>query len=150
MLRSMGQQCSEVRLPCHLEGIDALIMPGGESTTFSRLMDIYRLKDPIKEMASAGVSIWGTCAGMIMLAKELTDDKPTPLGLMGIQVTRNAFGRQLDSFEADLFVKPLGDQPFRAVFIRAPVISRIDPGVEARKHVKRGGRFHTTYTRNAR
>jgi 5'-phosphate synthase pdxT subunit len=119
----------EVRLPRDLDGIDALIMPGGESTTFSYLMDLYHLREPIKEMARQGVPIWGTCAGMIMMARELTEDEPVPMGLMDIQVVRNAFGRQVDSFEADLEVQPLGPEKFTAVFIRAPVISQVGAGI---------------------
>lgn len=130
MLQSMGQKSCEVRRPSHLDGIDGLIIPGGESTTISRLMGIYQFREPINKMAASGVLIWGTCAGMIMMARELTEDEPTPLGLLDIQVTRNAFGRQVDSFEADLVVKPFYGGVFRAVFIRAPVIHRVGSQVE--------------------
>ena len=130
VLQSMEQKSCEVRLPSHLESIGALIIPGGESTTLSRLMDIYALKEPVKRMAASGVPIWGTCAGMIMMARELPEDDPTPLGLLDIQVARNAFGRQVDSFEADLVVKPFGDETFRAIFIRAPAISQAGKEVE--------------------
>ena len=129
ILKRVGVETTEVRLPKHLEGVDAVIMPGGESTTFSYLMDLYDLKEPIRKLAVQGTPIWGTCAGMIMMAKELTEDKPTPMGLMDIQVVRNAFGRQVDSFEADLEVDELGDEAFRAVFIRAPAISRVGKDV---------------------
>ncbi|MCE2404934.1 MAG: pyridoxal 5'-phosphate synthase glutaminase subunit PdxT [Dehalococcoidia bacterium] len=129
VLRRLGSETVEVRLPRDLEGIDALIMPGGESTTFGYLMGLYHLKEPIKEMAHRGVPIWGTCAGMIMMARELTEDEPVPLGLMDIQVVRNAFGRQVDSFEADLEVEPLGPEKFTAVFIRAPVIAQVGEGI---------------------
>ncbi len=130
VLGHLGVDLVEVRLPRDLEGVQALIMPGGESTTFSRLMDLYDLKEPIKRMASAGVPIWGTCAGLIMMARELTDEKPVPMGLMDIQVVRNAFGRQVDSFEVDLEIRPLGQEPFPAIFIRAPVISRVGKDVD--------------------
>ena len=130
ILACLGVETVEVRLPEDLEGVDSLIMPGGESTTFGHLMELYGLKGPIKDMASTGVPIWGTCAGMIMMARELTEDEPTPMGLVDIVVVRNAFGRQLDSFEADLDVPPLEGEPFRGVFIRAPVISRVGNGVE--------------------
>jgi 5'-phosphate synthase pdxT subunit len=130
VLKRLGVDSVEVRLPQDLESVEALIMPGGESTTFSHLMDLYDLKEPIKRMAGAGVPIWGTCAGMIMMAGELTEKKPIPLGLMDIRVVRNAFGRQVDSFEADLEIRPLGSDPFRAVFIRAPVISRVGDSVD--------------------
>ena len=130
VLKRLNVDSVEVRLPRHLAGVDALIMPGGESTTFSYLMDLYDLKEPIKEMAGAGIPIWGTCAGMIMMARELTEESPTPMGLMDIQVMRNAFGRQVDSFEVDLEVLPLGNEPFPAVFIRAPAISRVGDDVD--------------------
>ena len=129
-LKRLGTDTTEVRLPRDLEGVEALIIPGGESTTFSRLMDIYDLKEPINQMACAGIPIWGTCAGMIMMASGLTEETPTPLGLMDIQVERNAFGRQIDSFEADLEILPLGHETFRAVFIRAPVITRVGEDVD--------------------
>ena len=130
VLKSLGVNAVEVRVPKNLEGLEALIMPGGESTTFSHLMDFYHLKEPIKKLACAGLPIWGTCAGMIMMAKELTDRAPAPLGIMDIEVERNAFGRQIDSFEVDLEIGPLGPEPFRAVFIRAPVISKVGDEVE--------------------
>ena len=130
VLKRLEVDSVEVRLPRHLAGVEALIMPGGESTTFSYLMDLYDLKEPIKEMAGAGIPIWGTCAGMIMMARELTEESPTPMGLMDIQVMRNAFGRQVDSFEVDLEVLPLGNEPFPAVFIRAPAISRVGDDVD--------------------
>ena len=130
VLKRLDVDAVEVRLPRDMEGVEALIMPGGESTTFSYLMDLYDLKEPIKEMAGAGIPIWGTCAGMIMMASELTEERPTPMGLMDIQVMRNAFGRQVDSFEVDLEVLPLGNEPFRAVFIRAPAISRVGEDVD--------------------
>ena len=128
--RRLGIDTVEVRLPRALEDVEALVIPGGESTTFSYLMDLYDLKEPIKKMAGAGTPIWGTCAGMIMMARELTERDPTPMGLMDIQVARNAFGRQVDSFEADLEIRPLGHEPFRAVFIRAPVISGVGEDVD--------------------
>ena len=130
ILRRLGVDSVEVRLPGDLDGVGALIIPGGESTTFSHLMGLYDLREPIKRLASAGIPTWGTCAGMIMMARELTEEKPTPMGLVDIQVARNAFGRQVDSFEADLEIPALGIEPYRAVFIRAPVITRVGEGVE--------------------
>ena len=130
VLKNLGVDTVEVRLPRDLENLEALIMPGGESTTFSYLMDFYDLKEPIKRMSAAGTPIWGTCAGMIMMARELTEDEPTPMSLMDIQVVRNAFGRQVDSFEVDLEIPALGPDPFRAVFIRAPAISRVGEDVQ--------------------
>ena len=138
VLKRLGVDTAEVRLPRDLDGVEALIMPGGESTTFSYLMDLYDLKEPIKKMAGMGVPIWGTCAGMIMMARELTDKEPTPMGLMDILVTRNAFGRQIDSFEADLEIKNLGNEAFRAIFIRAPVILDVGQGVDILAHLPDG------------
>ncbi|MEK7693052.1 MAG: pyridoxal 5'-phosphate synthase glutaminase subunit PdxT, partial [Chloroflexota bacterium] len=130
MLRSIGVDAVEIRLPSQLAQIDALIIPGGESTTITRLLDIYELREPIRRLGLEGLPIWGTCAGAIVLAREATGlDRPN-LALMDIDVRRNAFGRQLDSFEEDLHVPALGDAPFHAVFIRAPVIERTADSVE--------------------
>jgi len=130
VLRKLGVEAVEVRLPSQLASLDALIIPGGESTTITRLLDIYELREPIKRLGRQGLPIWGTCAGAIVLAKHATDlDRPN-LELMDIDVRRNAFGRQVDSFEADLAVEGLGDEPFHAVFIRAPSIERAGAGVE--------------------
>ena len=130
VLGELGVKAREVRLPEHLASLDALIIPGGESTTLSRLMTIYNLREPLERMAGEGRAIWGTCAGMIMLAREITEQDPTPLGIMDIGVQRNAFGRQVDSFEQTLEVSALGPDPFHAIFIRAPVIIRVGEGVE--------------------
>ncbi|MCE2464766.1 MAG: pyridoxal 5'-phosphate synthase glutaminase subunit PdxT [Dehalococcoidia bacterium] len=130
ILKQLGVDTVEVRLPGDLDGVDALVMPGGESTTFSYLMDLYNLREPIVEAASGGTPIWGTCAGMIMMARELTEKFPEPLGLMDIGVARNAFGRQVDSFETDLRFSPLGDDSYRAIFIRAPGIVRLGDDVQ--------------------
>ena len=129
-LRRIGVEPVEVRLPSQLATLDALIIPGGESTTITRLLDIYEMREPIKRLGRQGLPIWGTCAGAIVLAKQATDlDRPN-LELMDIDVRRNAFGRQVDSFEADLAVTGLGDAPFHAVFIRAPSIERAGAAVE--------------------
>ncbi len=130
MLRSIGVAAVEVRLPSQLAEIDALIIPGGESTTITRLLDIYELREPIRRLGAEGLPIWGTCAGAIVLAKRATDlDRPN-LALMDIDVRRNAFGRQVDSFEEALQVAEIGDAPFHAIFIRAPLIDRAGEGVE--------------------
>ena len=131
MLRSIGVAPAEVRLPAHLDGLAGLIIPGGESTTLSRLMSLYGLREPVANLAAAGKAVWGTCAGMIMLAAEITEQDPVPLGIMDVGVQRNAFGRQVDSFEQDLTVKGLGPAPYHAIFIRAPVIIRVGAGVES-------------------
>ncbi len=130
ILRRLGFDSHEVRLPGQLEGLDGLIIPGGESTTLSRLVSIYNLREPIQHMASQGRAIWGTCAGMIMLANEITEQDPVPLGLMDIGVRRNAFGRQVDSFEQPLQIAPLSPDPFNCIFIRAPVVIRVGSSVD--------------------
>ena len=130
VLGKLGVQAREVRLPAHLDSLDGLIIPGGESTTLSRLMSNYDLREPITKMAMQGVAIWGTCAGMIMLSQEITEQDPVPLGIMDIGVQRNAFGRQVDSFEQTLEISVLGADPYHAIFIRAPVIIRVGQGVE--------------------
>ena len=130
MLRSIGADATEVRLPDHLDGLDGLIIPGGESTTLSRLMSLYRLREPVADMAASGKAVWGTCAGMIMLAAEITEADPVPLAVMDVGVQRNAFGRQVDSFEQDLTIKGLGPDPYHAIFIRAPVILRVGEEVD--------------------
>ena len=130
VLRTLDIDAREVRLPAEMEGLDGLIIPGGESMTMAKLMDSYGLREPIQARVRDGMAVWGTCAGLILLAKELEDDRPEPLGLMDIDVARNAFGRQVDSFEADLPVAVLGEQPFHAVFIRAPVIKQLRNGIQ--------------------
>lgn len=130
VLRKLGVQGREVRLPQHLEHLDGLIIPGGESTTLSRLMSIYHLREPVAEMAKRNKAVWGTCAGMIMMAHEITEEDPVPLGVMDIGVHRNGFGRQLDSFEQDLKIEGFDPAPFHAIFIRAPVIIRVGSGVK--------------------
>jgi len=133
VLKKLGVTGVEVRLPDQLKGMDGLIIPGGESTTLSRLMDIYELREPIEQMARRGKTIWGTCAGLVMMAHEITEEDPIPLKLMDIGVLRNAFGRQVDSFEQDLGIAGFDPTPFHGVFIRAPVIIRVgtDVGVMA-------------------
>ncbi len=118
MLNSLGAETVAVRLPNQLNNIDGLIIPGGESTTISKLMHEWHLYEPILHLGKSGLPIWGTCAGAIILAQQ-------HLKLMDIMVERNAFGRQIDSFVADLNFAPLGAQPFPAVFIRAPIITSV-------------------------
>jgi 5'-phosphate synthase pdxT subunit len=129
MLGSIGVEPVEVRLPAHLDGLSGLCLPGGESTTMRRLIDRWELRQPLLDFASTGAPLYGTCAGMIILAREIADGEPPVLPLLDVTVRRNAFGRQLDSFEGELTVPILGDQPVRGVFIRAPVIERVGPGV---------------------
>lgn len=128
ILRNLGVTAVEVRLPEHLHDLDGLIIPGGESTTIGKLAVDYGLLEPLRQFA-ATYPTWGTCAGLIFLAKDIGIDRQPVLGLMDIQVNRNAFGRQVDSFEVELAVPALGDIPFPALFIRAPVITAVEPGV---------------------
>ncbi len=130
VLERLEVSVPEVRLPRDLAGLDGLILPGGESTTIVRLLGTSGLLEPLRSLARDGFPIWGTCAGMILLAKRLDASGIPALEAMDIAVRRNAFGRQVDSFEADLSIPILGDPPFHAVFIRAPIIEQVGPGVE--------------------
>jgi len=130
ILRQLGVEAPPIRLPHELDTLDGLIIPGGESTTMLRLMESFGLIQPIKEMARNGLAIWGTCAGMILLAKSISNYEMETLGLMDMQIRRNAFGSQIDSFEMDLEIPLVGEEPFHAVFIRAPVIKEAEPGVK--------------------
>jgi pyridoxal 5'-phosphate synthase pdxT subunit len=129
-IREIGAEPVQVRLPRDFDGLDALILPGGESTTMRKLIERYGLREPILALAGRGAPLLGTCAGMILLAARLTDGEEPILGLLDVEVQRNAYGRQLDSYEADLDVPALGDEPLHAVFIRAPVVVEAGPGVE--------------------
>lgn len=130
MLAGVGAEPVEVRLPAHLPGLAGIIIPGGESTTIARLLEAYGLLDPLRSTGRDGMAIWGTCAGLILLAREASDLDRPGLELMDLSVRRNAFGRQVDSFETDLSVSALGNAAYHAVFIRAPVIERVGDGVE--------------------
>lgn len=130
MLDSIGVEPVEVRLPHQLDGLSGLCLPGGESTTMRRLIDRWQLRQPLLDFAATGAPIYGTCAGMIILSTEIADGDPPVLPLLHATVRRNAFGRQLDSFEGEVSVPVLGDQPVRGVFIRAPIIERVGPGVD--------------------
>lgn len=129
MLRRLGVVTEEVRLPHQLNGLDGLIIPGGESTTIGKLATTYGLIEPLREFAQSK-PVWGTCAGMIFLAKDIGIDHQPILGMMDITVNRNAFGRQIDSFEQDLPIAGLTGAPFHAVFIRAPVVTRVGDDVQ--------------------
>ncbi len=130
MLRTLGAPVIEVRTSAQLESVGSLIIPGGESTSMAKLMDAYALREPLREFATSGKPVWGTCAGLILLAERLIEDRPEPLGVMRITVQRYGFGRQVDSFESDLDVKGIAGGPFHAVFIRAPIIRETCAGVE--------------------
>jgi pyridoxal 5'-phosphate synthase pdxT subunit len=128
VLQKLGVDRVEVRLPSDLNGLNGLIIPGGESTTILKLMSVFNFYEPLKKMITGGLAVWGTCAGMICLAKNVTNSQQsalTPLSVMDISVKRNAFGRQVDSFESDLNIPVLGHQPYHAVFIRAPLIEKV-------------------------
>ena len=128
-LSRLGVTAREVRLPNELERVDGLIIPGGESTTIVKLLDHYGLTGPLQRRVGAGMPVLGTCAGMIVLAREVSNNNLAPLNLIDVTVRRNAFGRQLESFEADLVVNGLGEAPYHAVFIRAPLIESVGIGV---------------------
>jgi len=129
VLQRLGYDVCEVRTPADLDQIQGLIIPGGESTAIGKLLQIAGLGDKIKELAQKDLPIFGTCAGMILLSKEIVDSDQYRLGLMDVSVKRNAFGRQVASFEADLDIPVLGKEPVRTVFIRAPYVTRIEPNV---------------------
>jgi 5'-phosphate synthase pdxT subunit len=130
ILYQLEVEAVPVRLPRELRGMDGLIIPGGESTSISRLMSDYSLAGEIEALARAGMPVFGTCAGMILMAKKVSGDNMESLGLMNMTVKRNAFGRQRESFETELSIPVLGDEPFPGVFIRAPVIEQYDGSVE--------------------
>ena len=162
MLKKTGVEALPVRMPDQLKGIDGLLIPGGESTTIGKLMQNYGLMQPLRDMVHCGFPLMGTCAGMILLAREATDLNFSPLGAIDITVQRNAFGRQLDSFEIDLSVPVLGQELFHAVFIRAPFVKDIKPDVNVLARLSDGtivaasqGRvlvtaFHPELTEDAR
>ena len=129
-IREVGAEPVEVRLPRDLVDIDALILPGGESTTMRRLIDAYGLREPILSLARGGAPLLGTCAGMILLADRMAAGDQPYFGLLDIEVHRNGYGRQLDSFEADLDAPGLGTEPLHGVFIRAPTVSDVGPRAE--------------------
>ncbi len=138
LLRGLGVEAVPVRLPEHLEGLAGLILPGGESTTMRKLIDRWGLRAPILDVARDGLPLLGTCAGMIVLAQDIVDGDEPVFPLLDISVKRNAFGRQLDSFEADLAVPDLGDAPVHAIFIRAPVVERVGDEVDVLARLEDG------------
>lgn len=162
MLHMLHVDTVQVRLPADMKNIDGLIIPGGESTTISQLMTDYELFHEIKKRAAKGLPVFGTCAGMILIAKQISDANGVEgLGLMDITVRRNAFGRQLHSFEADLNIPVLGKKPFPGIFIRAPlienvhsgeVLARLDDGriVAARQEKLLAAAFHPELTGDTR
>ncbi len=129
-LAAIGVEGVRVREPADLEGVSGLILPGGESTTMRHLIERWGLRQPILDLAASGAPIFGTCAGMIVLSRDIVGGEPPILPLLDVGVERNAFGRQLDSFETEVSVPVLGDTPVHAVFIRAPIVERTGPGVD--------------------
>jgi len=138
ILKQLGVDAVAVRLPSDLEGLSGLIIPGGESTAMRKLIDNWDLRQPILDMARKGAPIFGTCAGMILLSNEITDGDAPVFPLLDISVKRNAFGRQLESFESEINVPVLGDRPVHAVFIRAPVVERVGPDVDVLAELEDG------------
>ena len=160
-----GASAVAVRRPAELDTVDGLIIPGGESTTMWKLADVFELMEPLRKRIAGGLPVFGSCAGMIMLAATLLDriEGQETLGGLDVTVRRNAFGRQVDSFEADIDLKGVDGPPFRAVFIRAPWVEQAGPGVEVLGTEPRTGRivavrqgpvlatsFHPELTRDGR
>ncbi|TYB38575.1 pyridoxal 5'-phosphate synthase glutaminase subunit PdxT [Micromonospora sp. AP08] len=131
-LAGAGADARPVRRPAELDAVDGLVIPGGESTTISKLADIFEMREPIDKRIAGGMPVYGSCAGMIMLAAEVLDGRPDQRGFAGIEMTvrRNAFGRQVDSFEAPVEIAGVEGEPFHAIFIRAPWVERVGAGVE--------------------
>jgi 5'-phosphate synthase pdxT subunit len=136
ILRALGAEAVEIRLPAELDEADGLVIPGGESTTMRKLMADFGLVGPLREFAASGKPLFGTCAGLIVMAARVGGRRQELLNLIDIDVERNAYGRQIDSREADIFGEALGPEPFHAVFIRAPQILGIGPGVEPLAHYR--------------
>jgi pyridoxal 5'-phosphate synthase pdxT subunit len=160
-----GATAVAVRRPAELDVVDGLIIPGGESTTMWKLADVFELMEPLRKRIAGGLPVFGSCAGMIMLATSLLDriEGQETLGGLDVTVRRNAFGRQVDSFESDIDLKGVDGPPFRAVFIRAPWVAQAGPGVEVLGTEPRTGRivavrqgpvlatsFHPELTRDGR
>ncbi len=139
VLRRIGAEPREVRSADQFRALEGLIIPGGESTTFGRLIEDFHLQEPLRAFTHSGIPTWGTCAGMIALARHASDLPFPTLEAIDIEVDRNAYGRQVDSFEADLDVPVLGSEPFHAVFIRAPVVTSAGEGVEVLATVQHDG-----------
>ncbi|MDA1360418.1 pyridoxal 5'-phosphate synthase glutaminase subunit PdxT [Glycomyces luteolus] len=139
-LEAAGARAVPVRRASELDAVEGLVIPGGESTTMSKLLEIFDLFEPVKKRLDAGLPVFGSCAGMIMLADEVLDGRPDQrsFGAIPMTVRRNAFGRQVDSFETEIAIDGVAGEPFRAVFIRAPWVERIGEGVEVLARVHNG------------
>ena len=160
-LQRAGADAIAVKTLAELERVDGLIIPGGESTTVMKLLDRFKLAEPIVRRAKAGMPLWGTCMGMIVVASDVVELEQPSLKLIDISVRRNAFGRQNDSAEVDLSIPALGEKPFPAIFIRAPWIERAGPhvevlalrdghGVMVREGTVLGTSFHPELTQDSR
>ena len=130
ILHQLEVEAWPIRLPQGLRGLDGLVIPGGESTSIIKLIRDYNLMGEIRNLAKNGLPIFGTCAGMILLANRILDSDLEPIGVMDLTIRRNAFGRQKDSFETEVKIPVLGEKPFPGIFIRAPVIEQVNSGVE--------------------
>ena len=137
-LDGLGAAVTEVRLPGQLDGLDALVIPGGESTTFLRLIDEFGFREPLCQAISGGLPLLATCAGVVILATKLPGYDMNPLALLDVEVTRNAFGRQVESFEEDLTIEGISGPPFRGVFIRAPIIRSCGDAARMIAHTSEG------------
>jgi 5'-phosphate synthase pdxT subunit len=137
-LRKLGVEAVEVRTAAEIAGLDGIIIPGGESTTMLKLARHYHMIKPLQDLAKKGIPVMGTCAGMVLLASSVTESDMQTLCLMDIEVRRNASGRQVDSFETDLAIPEIGQEPFHAVFIRAPYIEHLGDGVETLARLEDG------------
>ena len=132
----LGATAREVRQLKDIDGIDALIIPGGESTTMGKLLNEWNMLEPLRQRILDGMPVYGSCAGLILLCREIEDSDQPRLGVLDATVRRNAFGRQVDSFETDLSIPEIGADPIPAVFIRAPVITSVGAGVTVLAEVK--------------
>lgn len=160
-LRRAGAESTRVRRAAELAEVDGLVIPGGESTTVGMLLERFGLMEPLQERIRAGLPVFGTCTGIILLAREIEGSGQPRIGALDIAVERNAYGRQVDSFETDVPVPEIGEEPVRAVFIRAPQIKSVAPGVEVlargesgpllvRQGKLLGATFHPELTDDAR
>lgn len=150
ILKRLGVPTREIRQMQDLEGIDSLVIPGGESTTIGKLLNDLSIMDPLMDKIDAGMPVYGTCAGLILLAKDIENSGQPRIGRMDIKVRRNAFGRQVDSFEAELSIPPLGEEAFPAVFIRAPIILGYGPDVEVLADIEQDGKRRAVAVRQGK
>lgn len=137
-LEAAGARAVPVKTLDALQQVDGLVIPGGESTTIGMLLERFDLMEPLRERIAGGMPVFGTCAGLILMAKEIEGSRQPRIGSLDVTVHRNAYGRQVDSFEADLPAPALGEEPLRGVFIRAPRITHVEPGVEVLAETESG------------